>query len=147
MSDSRDLVVERSVKAPPATVFQYLTGSQDWAAWQGVEATIEAQPGGIFKMSMANGMTARGQFVEVVPNTRVVFTWGWTDYPGVPPGSTTVTIDLIESDNTTLIRLTHSGLPADEIGLHQMGWNHHVPRLVMVSEGADPGPDPGPASG
>jgi uncharacterized protein YndB with AHSA1/START domain len=33
--------------------------------------------------------------VEVVENQRVVFTWGWERGPAVPPGSTTVAIELV----------------------------------------------------
>ena len=138
------IVIERRVAAPPAKVFTYLTDSVGWAKWQGIDATIEATPGGIFRMQMGNGMLARGQFVEVVPDTRVVFTWGWVDYPGVPPGSSTVEVDLIPDDDTTLIRLTHRGLAPDERPIHTMGWEHHASRLALLADGGDPGPDPGP---
>jgi len=57
-------------------------------------ATNDAQPGGLFRMLMGNRMCARGQFVELVPDVRVVFTWGWIDLPDLPPGSTIVEIDL-----------------------------------------------------
>ena len=73
-----------------------------------------------------------------------MFTWGWVDYPGCPPGSSTVELDLMPEDDRTLIRLVHRGLAPDERPLHTMGWSHHLPRLVSVVEGGDPGPDPGP---
>ena len=138
------VVVERWVKASPEKVYRYLTDSVDWARWQGIDATIEATPGGIFRIQMANGMQARGQFVELDPDRRVMFTWGWVDYPGCPPGSSTVELDLMPEDDRTLIRLVHRGLAPDERPLHTMGWSHHLPRLVSVVEGGDPGPDPGP---
>jgi uncharacterized protein YndB with AHSA1/START domain len=93
---------------------------------------------------MANGMTARGQFLDLDPPHRVVFTWGWVDHPGLPPGSTTVEIVLTPVENGTMIRLTHQGLPMDEVELHRQGWNHYIARLVTVSGGGEPGPDPGP---
>ena len=93
MSD--EIVVERHVHAPPHEVYRYLTESAYWARWQGVDATIEATPGGVFRMAMGSGLTARGQFVEFEPDRRVVFTWGWVDHPGVPPGSTSVEIELV----------------------------------------------------
>ena len=52
--------MERWVKASPEKVYRYLTDSVDWARWQGIDATIEATPGGIFRIQMANGMQARG---------------------------------------------------------------------------------------
>jgi uncharacterized protein YndB with AHSA1/START domain len=144
-TDQQDaIVIERKVAAPPAKVYRFLTESVAWAKWQGVDATIEATPGGIFRMQMANGMLARGQFVDLVPDERVVFTWGWVDYPGCPPGSSTVEIDLITDDEGTLIRLVHRGLAPEERPIHTMGWNHHADRLALIVDGGDPGPDPGP---
>ncbi len=138
------IVVERRVAAPPARVYRFLTESNGWAAWQGVAATIESSSGGLFRMEMPNGMTARGEFVELVENELVVFTWGWIDYPGLPPGASTVRIELTADGNATLIRLTHTGLSAGEISIHTAGWNHYLPRLASAAEGRHPGPDPGP---
>ena len=137
------IVVERRVDAPPSRVFGYLTESHMWSRWQGVEATIDARPGGIFRMVMGNGMTARGQFVEIEDDRRVVFTWGWIDHPGVPPGFTTVEIELVEEGTGTLIRLSHTGLPGDEMLFHRKGWDRYLPRLAAAAVGDDPGPDPG----
>lgn len=140
------LVVQRRVAAPPSVVYSCLTESERWARWQGESATVEAVPGGLFRMRMANGMVARGQFLHLVPDTRVVFTWGWVDQPGIPPGSTTVEIELIPDGSGTLVRLTHRDLPADQAPFHRMGWDHYLGRLRQVTEGADPGPDPGPGN-
>ena len=38
--------------------------------------------------------------------------------------------------------LTHAGLPADQVEGHREGWDHYMPRLAMLAEGKDPGPDP-----
>lgn len=138
------IVVEKRIEAPPEIVYRYLTESDRWLRWQGVGAEIEANPGGLFAMSMPNGQSARGEFVELVPNQRVVFTWGWIGHPGIPPGSTVVEIDLIADEGGTLLTLTHKDLPPDEIDIHLQGWQHYVPRLAEVAEGGDPGPDPGP---
>lgn len=138
------VVVERRVAASPTHVYGYLTVGDRWARWQGRSADIDARPGGIFAMEMATGQRARGQFVELEPDRRVVFTWGWIDHPGVPPGSSTVAIDLIPDGDGTIIRLTHTGLPTEELPLHRMGWDHCLDRLVILVDGGDPGPDPGP---
>ncbi len=138
------VVVEVRVAAPPAAVYRYLTDGDRWARWQGESATIDPAPGGIFLMNMADGRTARGQFVELDQDRRVVFTWGWVDVPGIPPGSTTVQIDLLADGDGTLIRLTHHGLPPEQLPLHRVGWEHYLPRLGTAAEDGDPGPDPGP---
>jgi len=135
------IVVERLIDAPPSVVYSYLTDSEKWARWQGVGATIEPRPGGMFAVSMPTEAQARGLFVDLVPNRRVVFTWGWIDHSTVPPGSTTVEIDLIAEGSATRLRLTHSGLPPEEVSIHTDGWNHYMPRLATASQGADPGPD------
>lgn len=141
---STAIVVERRIKARPAAVYGYFTDSGLWARWQGLDATVDARPGGIFRLAMSNGMTARGEFVLLDPHRRVVFTWGWIDHPGVPPGSSTVEVDLIAEGDHTLVRLTHTGLPPEELPLHRVGWEHYLPRLASAAEGIDPGPDTGP---
>lgn len=141
---SRPVVVTQRIDAPPDVVYSYLTDSVKWARWQGKEATVDAIPGGLFVLKMPNGATARGQFVELVPDERVVFTWGWVDQPGLPPGSSTVEIEITAEDGGSLVTLTHRDLPDEETGLHEIGWKHYLPRLTATAEGREPGPDPGP---
>lgn len=141
---STPIVIRQHVAAPPQVVYSYLTESEKWARWQGDEATIEATAGGIFRIAMRNGSTARGEFVELVPNRRVVFTWGWVDHPGVPPGSSTVTIEIADDGDGSLVTLTHTGLPPDEVSVHRQGWDHYLTRLAAVATGRDPGVDTGP---
>ena len=138
------LVVERRIAASPSAVYAYLTDSVRWARWQGASAEIEAVPGGAFRMRMGNGMLAEGRFVTLVPDERVEFTWGWHGHSSVPPGSTTVAVELLADAGGTLVRLTHRGLPPAEIGSHETGWRHYLPRLAVAAEGRDPGTDPGP---
>jgi uncharacterized protein YndB with AHSA1/START domain len=139
-----EIVVEQRIAAPPSTVYRYLTESDHWKLWQGVDAELEARVGGIFSLLMGNGMNARGQFVELVPDERVVFTWGWVDRPGIPPGSTTVEISLNAEEEGTLLVLTHRSVADDEAQMQQMGWSHYLPRLALVASGREAGPDPGP---
>ncbi len=136
-----DVVVERRVSVPPAEVYSYFTDAERWTAWQGTEAEIELIVGGVWRVNVTGDGFASGRVVEVVENQRVVFTWGWEQGPPVPPGSTTVAIDLLPDGDGTLIRLTHSGLPPDLIDIHRHGWEHYVPRLAAVAEGRDPGPN------
>lgn len=137
------IVVEQWIEAPPATVYRYLTEPDKWRRWQGIDADLDAREGGIFSMLMANGMRARGEFVRLVEDELVVFTWGWVDNPVIPPGSTTVEVSLTEKDEGTLLKLIHH-LPASEADLHLAGWGHYLPRLALAAAGIDPGTDPGP---
>ncbi len=138
------LRVERRIRARPGAVYSYLTDSVRWARWQGASAEIEAVPDGRFRMSMADGSTAEGRFVQLEPDRRIVFTWGWQGHPSVPPGSTTVEIELTPDGDGTLVRLVHRGLPPDARPIHRAGWDRYLPRLALAAEGGDPGPDGSP---
>ena len=116
--------------------------------WQGVDGEIDARPGGVLQIRMPGGQVASGHFVEVIPDQRLVFTWGWEgDAPPVPPGSTTVVIELEADDAGTRLRLTHSALTPPPIAdHHREGWKRYLERLRVRAEGDDPGPDvPEPA--
>ena len=96
-------------------------------------------------MIMPNGLNAQGRFVELTANRRIVFTWGWLGHETLPPGASTVTIELERiGPEETQLTLVHGGLPDDELDIHTLGWNHYVPRLASVAEGRGVGPDPGP---
>jgi uncharacterized protein YndB with AHSA1/START domain len=138
-----DIVVERRIAASPATVFSFFSDVTRWLRWQGVEADIELEPGGVFRMNVRGDGFASGTFLEVVPERRLVFTWGWEEESlGVPPGSTVVEIELEPDGDGTFLRLTHRGLPSDAVEVHREGWEHYTSRLMVIAEGGDPGPDP-----
>jgi uncharacterized protein YndB with AHSA1/START domain len=141
--DATDTIrLERRVNAPPAAVFRYLTRPELWVRWQGETAELDPRPGGLFRIRMAEGQVVEGEYREVATNRRVVVTWGWQDHPRMPPGTTTVEFDLVADGDGTLIRLTHRGLPIEDLPLHRTGWNMFVPRLATAVEGGDPGPNP-----
>jgi uncharacterized protein YndB with AHSA1/START domain len=138
-----EVVVTRWIAASPPTVFAFFTDSERWAAWQGVGGTVDARAGGTLRVIMPDAAAASGQFIEVIPPRRIVFTWGWEgNQIPVPPGSSTVTIELEPADDGTLLRLTHSGLePTDVQELHRKGWERYLDRLARRTTGEDPGPD------
>jgi uncharacterized protein YndB with AHSA1/START domain len=142
VTGANDLVVERRVAVPPEKVFTYFTSVDKWLAWQGTDAEIELVPGGVWRVNVTGEGFASGRVLEVVPNERIVFTWGWeSSGPPVPPGSSTVSIELLRDGAGTLIRLTHSNLPPEEIEVHRFGWVHYVGRLAAVAEGREPEPN------
>ena len=143
MTDRGEVRIERRVAAPPETVYDYLTDAGLWARWQGISASVDARPGGVFLMRMANGMEASGEFVELVRHRRVVVTWGWAGSDVLPPGSSTVEIVLEPDGDGTLVRLTHRDLPESEVASQDAGWRRYLPRLAAAAEGIDVGADPG----
>ncbi|HWW37550.1 MAG TPA: SRPBCC family protein [Xanthobacteraceae bacterium] len=139
------LVVRREthIPAPPSAVFAFLTDPEKILRWMGTEAQLEPQPGGLYLVNVTGARFARGSFHEVVPVHRLAYSFGWDGSEAVPPGSSTVEIDLIEEPNGTLLRLTHTGLPdAAQCASHAEGWAHYLGRLADVAAGRDPGPDP-----
>jgi uncharacterized protein YndB with AHSA1/START domain len=86
---------------------------------------------------------AAGEFVEVDPPRRLVFTWGWTNDSAVSPGSTRVVVTLHAENGGTRVVLRHHGLPEDgQRDHHRKGWELYLDRLGRRIRGDDPGPDP-----
>ena len=138
------LVREVIIAASPETIWQFLTDPIKAIRWMGVAATLDARAGGRYRIEVLPGDAVLGEFVELDPPRRLVQTWGWEGGSGsVPPGSTTVAFDLVQRDDGTLVRVTHTGLSrgvaADR---HARGWDHYLPRLASVAAEGDPGPDP-----
>jgi uncharacterized protein YndB with AHSA1/START domain len=139
------LTVERDVRveAPPESVFKFFVDPDHMVRWMGIEATVDPRPGGIYRVNVTGPDVARGEFVEVVPNERVVFTWGWEDESNpVRPGSSTVEVTLEPDRGATIVRLRHFGLPGGADDPHAHGWEHYLGRLVVTASGGDAGPDP-----
>jgi uncharacterized protein YndB with AHSA1/START domain len=135
--------VEREVRiaARPETVFPFFTDPVKMIQWKGMDAALDARPGGIYRVNVTGRDIAAGTYLEITPYTRVVFTWGWENSP-IAPGSTTVEVDLFPDGDGTRLRLRHRGLVGAAQGEHAAGWDHFLPRLVEVAEGRDPGHDP-----
>jgi uncharacterized protein YndB with AHSA1/START domain len=143
---SETSVVEREVRieAEPETVFLFLTDPEKMVRWMGVGATLDPRPGGVFSVNIMADYFIEGEFVEVVPCSRVVFTWGWRHFPEgpnpLPTGSSTVEIVLVPDGVATIVRLMHR-LPVELHDFHAMGWDNYLGRLAVVAAGGDAGPD------
>jgi uncharacterized protein YndB with AHSA1/START domain len=137
------VVREVRIAARPETVFPFCTDPAKMVLWKGIEAQLEPQPGGVYRVRMSSHDVARGRYVEVVPYSRVVFTWGWEEGGApIPPGASTVEVVLIPDGDGTLVRLTHKDLPAAARPNHAEGWEMFLPRLAIAVTGGDPGPLP-----
>ena len=119
-----------TIAAPVQVVWAHLTTAEGLVRWVGPQASVDPTPGGALRWTHANGATVVGRFVEVVPYRRLVFTYGWEDgRMGVPPGSTTVEVDLVERDGATTVRLVHRGLPPGTVRDHRQGWAYFLGEL------------------
>ena len=137
------LVREIMIEAPPETIWPSLTEPDSLVAWHGTVAEIDPRPGGIYRVLVAGQFQSAGEYVEVVPMEKVVFTFGWEDGHPIPPGSTTIEITLHPEGDKTRVRLVHSGLPDDAVDDHGSGWALYLERLAIRVAGGDPGPDRG----
>lgn len=136
------LEIERRIRARPETIFAYFTDPERYLQWMGVDAQLDARPGGVYRVRVPQGFTALGEFQELDPPHRVVFTWGWEGHDTVPAGSTRVEVTLTRDGDETIVRLVHSGLPgAEELAQHRQGWDRYLDRLVVVGAGGHAGPD------
>ena len=137
-----ELVREITIAAAPETIWPFLTDPEKHVQWMGTTADLDPRPGGRFRVLVGGQHPAAGEYLEVVPNEKVVFRFGW-DQEGhpIPAGSTTVEITLHPEGDKTLVRLVHRGLPDDALDDHGHGWAHYLGRLATTVAGGDPGPD------
>lgn len=143
MTDPGVLEVTVHIAAEPATVFPYFTDPQRYAQWMGRSADLQPVPGGTFRVTMRDGVEAAGEFVEIDPPRKVVFTWGWTHERAVPPGSTRVVVTLTPELDGTRVVLRHYGLPdGQQRAGHHQGWITYLNRLNNRITGRETGPDP-----
>ena len=144
-------IVEREVRiaAGPATVFEFFTDPDKMIQWKGRKAELDPRPGGIYRVDINDQAVARGEYLEVDPPHRVVFTWGWEGGEAehaVPPGSSRVEVTLEPDGEGTLVRLRHHDLPDEALEIHGQGWDLFLGRLAKAAVGEDPGPIPTPES-
>jgi uncharacterized protein YndB with AHSA1/START domain len=140
MAGAEPLVREIYIEAKPETVFEFFVDSTKITRWLADEATLDPRPGGQCHQVHPGGgehtgkpFHMRGEFLEVEPPSRVVFTWGFTEPEvGVPPGSSTVEVTLTATDTGTMLRLVHNGLPPATVSDHASGWHIMLSRLTTA---------------
>lgn len=142
---SETSLVEREVRveAEPEVVFSFFTDPEKMVRWMGSGATLDPRPGGIFSVNMMDHHSFDGEYLAVEPNTRILISWGYGNFPEpnpLPPGSSTVEVEFVPDGEATIVRLSHR-LPAELADFHTMGWEHYLDRLAIVAAGGDPGPD------
>jgi len=146
MTDSTDLRTpisfERIIDATPDEAFALFTEPERLRRWQAVSAAVDLRVGGEYRLTVAPGHIAGGNFTEIEPGKRVVYTWGWFGLDDIPPGSTTVVIDIEPAGDKTLVRFTHEGLTGEQAASHNEGWTHYLARLEDAASTGDAGVDP-----
>lgn len=165
---SADLIDDREYAAPPELVFEAWTKAEHFARWFGPDnvemllCEIDARPGGVirFRHRFPGGplVTIRGVFDEVVPPTRLSFTFTFVDandrptvnamMPEWPVGAHIVmTVELFATARGTRMTVAQRVAEPELIGsppivrhrkLAAIGWNQTAARLVAYLERRTP---------
>jgi uncharacterized protein YndB with AHSA1/START domain len=127
--------IERSIviHARKSTVFRYFTDSERFAAWWGAGSTIDPKPGGVVNICYPGGVTAGGNVVEIVDDTRIVFTYGYDDpEKPIPRGASRVTIALSDHPSGTRLSFVHEVADAATRDEHVAGWRFQLSLFANV---------------
>jgi uncharacterized protein YndB with AHSA1/START domain len=138
------LRLQRTIKADPATVFNAWTEPEQlnqWSAPEGmaVDAEVDLRVGGRYRIRMQSPdgeiFTAVGEYQEIEPPNRLVYTWGWEE-TGNNHYETRITVDFLDRDGATEVVLTHELFPDAELaGKHNEGWTSCLNRLEGLFAG------------
>lgn len=139
------LRLSRTIRADRESVFRAWTDAHAMKEWYcpegGTVDQAESDPvvGGRFRVAMAmpSGLhVATGVFREVVPPSRLVFTWRWEGGEDLKEGETLVTVELEERGDETELVLTHEGFPtAESRDGHREGWTSALDHLESSLRG------------
>lgn len=158
---TKSVSIERTFDAPTGVIWDMWTKSEHFSAWYGPMgasipvAKMDVRVGGsrhvCMEMQTPNGemkMWFTGEFREVTPTTRLVYTESMSDETGrvVPPGemgmpdghpeTTEVIVELTDLDGKTKMVMTHVGVPAGSPG--EMGWTMALDKLAARVEELHP---------
>ncbi|MDN5861169.1 MAG: SRPBCC domain-containing protein [Pseudonocardia sp.] len=111
-----------------------------WAAgpgWASPWIEVDLRVGGSYRLAMtapgaADTNVVAGQYLEIAPPRRLVYTWQWESAEA--PGGDAVTLVTVEFRDAgaagTTVVLTHSGFPdADARDQHDAGWRACLAQL------------------
>ena len=127
-------VVERVIRATPDEVFDAWTTPSRMAAWMSpvgaAEAEVDLRVGGSFRVVMVEARIEHtGEYLEIDPPRRLVFTWV-SPFTGGEPS--VVTVELHPHEDGTRVVLTHERLPENVVDGHRDGWGTMIERLAGI---------------
>jgi uncharacterized protein YndB with AHSA1/START domain len=136
-----EINLERTLKAPVAKVWDALTQRGELVRWYAPSDEFRTEVlewdlkvGGAYRIAMhapdGNTHTCFGVFREIAPQEKIAYTWSWAEQD---PMDSLVTFELTAKGGQTLLRLAHTGFPADEAREHhEQGWMGLVGRLEAL---------------
>jgi uncharacterized protein YndB with AHSA1/START domain len=141
------LHLTREFKAPLAHVYSVWSNMDHARKWWGpegcetLELTADLRVGGKYRWRLRTPdgaeMTATGEYREIEPREKIVYTWHWEDDPEWENHDSVVTVVFIAKDaGTTELRLSHENLPSLESrDNHTGGWNSALDRFARLVSG------------
>jgi uncharacterized protein YndB with AHSA1/START domain len=157
-SDWTVVQVRRTFPASRERVFQAWTDPEQLRQWltgprgTSPQAKVDARVGGEFRVTVTShlgGLLGRlpgsfngsvqmvGRYLEISPPERLVFTFGWENFPTVhvDPDATTVTVEFHERGDGTEVVLTHERQPSHRMrAFHSNGWKGSLRKLSALLE-------------
>jgi uncharacterized protein YndB with AHSA1/START domain len=139
-AEKTSLEIKRFINASRNRVYAAWTDPAQLKEWFGPENvrtrnfTADARVGGKFRWDLINeegeDMTISGEYRELVPGKKIVFTWKWDDDEAWTNTDSVVTVELSDRDCGTELRLIHEKLPSEESrDRHNEGWNSVLDKL------------------
>ena len=139
-AEKTSLEIKRFIKASPDRVYAAWTDPAQLRQWFGPEQVttnnLIADPrvGGRFRWDLTNSdgekMTMEGEFRELQPGKKIVFTWRWQDDEDWKNHVSIVTVEISGRSGGTELRLTHEQLPNEKSrDGHTGGWNSALDKL------------------
>jgi uncharacterized protein YndB with AHSA1/START domain len=122
---NHEVKVERLIKKPVSEVFRALKEGRLFlnCSADSEEMKIDFRVGGKYYLNFKNhGVTNFGEFIEIIADRKIVFTWCESFEESRVP-STKVTIELFPDGKQTLLKLVHSGFSSKDVrDSHEKGW-------------------------
>jgi uncharacterized protein YndB with AHSA1/START domain len=139
-AEKTSLEIKRFINAPRERVYGAWTDPSQLKEWWGPESVrtrnfvAEARVGGKYRWDLINPedeeMSVFGEYRELVPGKKIVFTWKWDDDDVWENRDSIVTVELSDRDGGTELLLKHEQLPSEESrDRHNEGWNSVLDRL------------------
>jgi uncharacterized protein YndB with AHSA1/START domain len=139
-SEKLSLEIKRFINAPRDRVYAAWTDPAQLRQWFGPEKVqtrnliADARVGGKFRWDLINSegekMTCLGEYRELQPGKKIVFTWQWDDDEDWANHTSVVTVELSDRDSGTELRLIHEQLPNEQSrDGHTGGWNSALDKL------------------
>jgi len=139
-AEKTSLEIVRFINVPTDRVYKAWTDPAQLKEWFGPEnvrtrnISADLRVGGKYRWDLTSPegeeMSAFGEYKELVPGKKIVFTWQWDEDETWENRSSVVTVELFERRGGTELRLKHGQLPSEESrDRHNEGWNSLLARL------------------